>query len=540
MEEMKSHKISGVDRRAFLGHGAIAAGVLRSGLLTKPLFGADSPVVETTAGKVRGSVQGKVNAFKGIPYGTAARFQAPAKVQPWTGVRDALSLGVQAPQNSAQALLPSFLDGLTEKSPTNSEDCLQLHVWTPALGRAEKRPVMVWLHGGGFGSGSPNWPLYDGANLAAKQGVVMVGIKHRLNAFGFLYLAELGGSKFADSGTAGMLDVVAALQWVRDNIANFGGDPANVTIFGESGGGAKVSTVMAMPAATGLFHKAIAQSTVSLKGMPRAGATKAAQDLLAKVGLKPTQLDELQKLPMQRLLDAMPTPAQYRFAPVMDGRGLPSNPFDPASLEISAGVPLLIGVNATEITGLVPGISTAPVDDAKLRADLKKDLKGEDAAVDRLIAAYKKARPKASNLDIYWAIASDNAMGADAHTATERKAAQGKGAVYAYELTWTMPVQGGKLGSPHLLDLPLVFGNVDIARGMLGSGPEPQALSDRMSAAWAAFARSGNPSHKGIPNWPAYKAPQRSTMIFDNECKLANDPLGQERAAMNAFRGVKG
>ncbi len=518
----------------------MAAGALGRVCFRKPLFSAESPVVETTAGKVRGSVQGKVNVFKGIPYGTAPRFQAPAKVQPWTGVRDALALGAQAPQNSAQALLPSFLDGLTEKSPINSEDCLQLHVWTPALGRGEKRPVMVWLHGGGFGSGSPNWPLYDGANLAAKQGVVMVGIKHRLNAFGFLYLAELGGPKYADSGTAGMLDVVAALQWVRDNIASFGGDPANVTIFGESGGGGKVSTVMAMPAAKGLFHKAIAQSTVSLKGMTKADATKAAEDLIAKLGLKPTQLDELQKLSMQRLLDAMPTPGQYRFAPVMDGRGLPSNPFDPAALENSAGVPLLIGVNATEITGLVPGISTAPVDDAKLRADVKKDLKGDDAAVDRLIAAYKKARPKASNLDIYWAIASDNMMGADAHTATERKAAQGKGAVYAYELTWTMPAQGGKLGTPHLLDLPLVFGNVDIASGMLGSGHEAQVLSDRMSSAWASFARSGNPSHKGIPNWPAYKAPQRSTMIFDNECKLANDPLGQERVAMNEFRGVKG
>ena len=270
--------------------------------------------------------------------------------------------------------------------------------------------------------------------------------------------------------------------------------------------------------------------------MTRASATKTAEDLMTKLGLKPSQVEDLHKISMQRLLDAVQTPGQYRFAPVMDGRSLPSNPFDPAALENSADVPLLIGTNATEITGLVPGISTSPIDDAKLRADVKQNLKTEDPAADRLITAYKKARPRASNLEIYFAIASDNAMGADVYAAMERKASPGQAPVYAYELTWTMPVDGGKLGSPHLLDLPLVFGNLEIAKGMLGSGKEPSALSEKMGAAWAAFARTGNPNHKGIPHWPAYHPSRRATMIFNNECRVANDPLHEEHAAMIVFR----
>jgi para-nitrobenzyl esterase len=529
-----------VHRRDFLGASVLTAmGTLMNASCTKEPDTA--PVIETAAGKIRGVTEGGVTFFKNVPYAAPptgdGRFMPPRKLVSWNGVRDARVLGPQAPQNDSKPILPRFMEGLMDTTATNSEDCLQLHVWTPRVGQNQKRPVMVWLHGGAFGSGSPNWPLYDGSNLASKQGVVVVGVKHRVNAFGFLYLAELGGEKYADSGMAGMLDIVAALQWVRDNIANFGGDPDNVTIFGESGGGAKVTTVMGMPAAKGLFHKAIVQSTVSLKGASKADATKLAIELMAKLGLKPSQVDELQKVPMEKLLEAMTLQGQYQFAPVVDGRSLPSGPFDPVAPEVSAEVPLLIGKNATEITGLIPGISTDPIDDATLRKRVKEDTKAGDADVNRLIAAYKKARPKASNLDIYWAIASDDAMGADVAAAIERKIAQGKAPVYVYELTWIMPAEGGKLGSPHLLDLPLVFQNVSIARGMLGPAPAPDVLSGRMAGAWAAFARTGNPDHMDIPHWPAYDAATRSTMIFDNECKVVNDPEGGERVAMAAFRG---
>jgi para-nitrobenzyl esterase len=529
-----------INRRTFLSQGSAAvwlvAGVASTSCAGPP---DQAPVIETTGGKIRGMVVDGVSAFKNIPYAAAptgeGRFLPPRKLVTWNDVRNARVLGPQAPQNDSKPLLPAFMNGLMEATPTNSEDCLQVHVWSPGLKANPKLPVMVWLHGGAFGSGSPNWPLYDGANLARKQGVVVVSVKHRVNAFGFLYLAELGGERYADSGMAGMLDIVAALQWVRDNVAKFGGDPGNVTIFGESGGGAKVTTVMAMPAAKGLFHKAIVQSTVSMKGMSPKDATKLAVDFMAKLGLKSNQVDELLKVPMEKLLEAAGFPGQYRFAPVADGRSLPGGPFDPEAPTASADVPLLIGRNATEITGLVPDISLAAMDEGALKAKVKEELKANDAAAARLIAAYRKARPKASNLDVYWAIASDNAMGADVILAAERKTAQGK-PVYMYELTWAMPAAGGKLGSPHLLDLPLVFQNVEIARGMLGQGAAPVTLSDRMAGAWGAFARTGNPNHGGIPQWPAYDTTARATMIFDNECKVVNNPESGEREAMAAFR----
>jgi para-nitrobenzyl esterase len=529
-----------INRRTFLTHGA-AAMVVAAGVVSTACSGPpdEAPVIETTGGKVRGMVADGVSSFKNIPYAAAPtgenRFLPPKKLVTWNDVRSARVLGPQAPQNDSKPLLPAFFQGLMEPNPTNSEDCLQLHVWTPRLGANQKKPVMVWLHGGAFGSGSPNWPVYDGSNLARKQGVVVVSVKHRVNAFGFLYLAELGGEKYADSGMAGMLDIVAALEWVRDNVAKFGGDPGNVTIFGESGGGAKVTTVMAMPAAKGLFHKAIVQSTVSIKGMAPKDATKLATEFMKNLGLKPNQVDELTKLPMEKLLEAAGFPGQYQYAPVVDGRSLPGGPFDPSAPAASADVPLLIGRNATEITGLIPGISLAAMDDGALKAKVKEELKTSDAAASRLIEGYRKARHKASNLDVYWAIASDNMMGADVVLAAERKTAQGK-PVYMYELTWPMPAEDGKLGSPHLLDLPLVFQNVEIARGILGQGAAPVTLSDRMATAWAAFAKTGSPNHSGIPQWPAYDTMIRSTMIFDNECKVVNDPESGERAAMAAFR----
>ncbi len=536
-----------VDRRTFLSQSAVAASLLAAGPLSiakAATSGTEGEVVTTAAGKIRGAFENKVHAFKGIPYAAPPvgplRFMPPAKAQPWTGVRDALTLGPEAPQTSAEGLVPDFLWAMIPKNPAMSEDCLHLHVWTPAPGDGHKRPVMVWLHGGGFASGSANWPLYDGGNLAAKQDVVVVGVNHRLNVFGFTYLADLGGEKYANASNVGMLDTVAALEWVRDNIAAFGGDPGNVTIFGESGGGAKVCTLLAMPSAKGLFHRAIVQSSASLRGTPRADATKSAEAFLATLKLKPNQVDELQKLSMAQLLDAMKASRGLRLAPVVDGHSLPANPFDPVAPEVSANVPLLLGNTRTEITGLIVNMPFDPIDDATLLKNVKQTLRADDAAAEKLIAAWKTSEPKASNLDRYLEIASYNVMRADIVTAAERKVALGKAPVYMYLMTWTTPIDGGKLGTPHTLDLPFVFANVGMATAMTGDGQDRFALSDKMSGAWAAFARAGAPEYKGLPHWPAYNASSRATMILDNQCKVVNDPHREERLAFDAFRASHG
>jgi para-nitrobenzyl esterase len=391
---------------------------------------------------------------------------------------------------------------------------------------------MLWLHGGGFTGGSGGSPIYDGAALAAKQDVVVVTVNHRLNVFGYLYLAELGGEEFADSGNAGMLDIVAALEWVRDNIAEFGGDPANVTIFGESGGGMKVTVLMAMPSAQGLFHRAIVQSGPFLKAMPRQRATQAAEAYLAKLGLKAAQLDQLRSMPMEQLLEAVPAipGGPLALAPVVDGRSLPSDPFDPAAPSISAGIPMLIGSNATEFTFFDP--PPAELDDAAFLARVKQRMRIDDAAAQPLIAAYKKAH--GSNIDAYLALESDRFMRINSILQAERKAAQGAAPAYMYYFNWHTPVLEGSLRCPHALEIPFVFDNADSWKGLTGEGPDRYPLAAKMSHAWAAFAHTGNPSHSGLHAWPVYEGSHRSTMIFDNECTVADDPGREERLAFLA------
>ena len=356
-----------IDRREVLKMwmigGALVSPFARA--LLAQIGSSEGPMVETKSGIVRGAAAGGVLAFKGIHYGAstegAMRFMPPASPKPWTGIFDALQYGTMAPQNLSAATGSDIRIAMGDIFGPGGvgEDCLVLNVWTPIL--HGKRPVMVWLHGGGYTGGSDGAPTYDGTNLARKRDVVVVGINHRLNVFGYLYLGELGGEKYADSGNVGMLDCALALEWVRDNIARFGGDPNNVTIFGESGGGGKVSVLMAMPPAKGLFHKAIVESGSMLRVSTREEADAAARKFLAKLNVAADRVDDLQKVPMNDMLaalKAMAGPNSIRLGPVVDGRSLPRNPFDPDAPAQSANVPMLIGTNGTESTALL-GIADA-------------------------------------------------------------------------------------------------------------------------------------------------------------------------------------
>jgi len=562
-----------MDRRAFITTSSVAAAGLMldwRDLRAHAATGTPGATVATTAGKVRGLlIDKKIHAFRGVPYGAptagARRFLPPVKPQPWSGVRDAFELGLRSPLIDS-VLVPEWRP-LNVREPMG-EDCLNLNVWTPSVNdnRGSKRPVMVWLHGGGYAAGSPGMIAYDGANLARKHDVVVVGITHRLNAFGFMYLVELGGEKFADASNAGMRDIIAGLEWIRDNIASFGGDGGNVTIFGQSGGAGKVSTLLGMPAAQGLFHKAVAQSGSAVTSMPASAATQSAEAFMARLGLKRDQVEELQKLPMEPLLEALqprsggPSTGSGRadagrgargdagrggrgggggFAasPVVDGKSLPRDVFNPTATTLSADIPLLIGSTETEVTWNVNTDYTPPADDAALRERVTRTLRGpvDDAQIEKIVAIYRKGRPKASHLDLALIIETDASQfrgGTD--TEAERKAALGRAPVYMYRFQWYSPVGGGRLRAMHCMDIPFVFENVDLCKTVVGDGQDRYALADKMSHAWVAFARTGNPNHKGLPKWDRFTADTRATMIFNNECRAVNDPYREERLAIAA------
>jgi para-nitrobenzyl esterase len=433
---------SKLGRRALLksslvGGGAELAGSLFGGLINNLAWGADAaakyetPVVETASGKIRGVIQQGVQTFRGIPYGASTaggnRFMAPRKPEPWTGIRDAFQNGPTAPQLGGP---PNALI-LGHRAPTfESEDCLVVNVFTPNL--SGKRPVMLWLHGGGFAGGAGSAHSFDGNYLARTGDVVVVTVNHRLNVFGYLYLADVGGEKYADSGNAGMLDIIAALQWTRDNIAHFGGDPGNVTVFGQSGGGIKVGTLLGMPATKGLIHKAIIESGSALRGVSRENANRTAERLLSKVNLQANQVDELQKLPVEKLLAAIDTRGQgtagggpFQLAPVVDGRNLPRDPWEPTAADVSADVPVIIGSVNTEGTFFMPPDSPqfAPLyslDEAGLKTQLTQ--RYGDAA-EKLIDFYKKEGPDTSPSKIFFEAL---AFPSDAIKQAERKFAQGK------------------------------------------------------------------------------------------------------------------
>ncbi len=527
-------------RRDFIQYSALAgAGLAIDGLFERTAAqSTPSATVKTSLGSVRGYIDSGVHVFKGVPYAASTagsnRFMPPRKRQPWSDVRDATQWGERPPQivgGEPAEMLP------TDPRERQGEDCLVMNVWTPNPGAA-RRPVMVWLHGGGYRSGSGSYGIYEGRELARKHDVVAITVNHRLNALGFLHLAHFGG-KWASASNVGMLDVVAALEWVRDNIAAFGGDPGNVTIFGQSGGAGKVSTLMAMPAAKGLFHRAIAQSGAALTATPADQAAKATEVLLKLLSVGPGQLDQLQTMPLQRITDALAAAAAplAAFVPVLDGTSLPVHPFDPTAPAQSASVPFLTGTTATETTFFDPDEQLMPIDNGTLRQRVKAMLKVEDAEADRIIALYRSKQPGRDNIDLFLRMETDNSRFRTAvDTQAERKGAQRGAPVYLYRFEYYSPVRQGRLKAMHCMEIPFVFDNLEAGKIYTGISPAAQRLADRMSAAWVAFARTGNPTHKGIPQWPAFDSTRRPTMVFGDEAKVVNDPGGEERLALKAIR----
>jgi para-nitrobenzyl esterase len=533
-------------RRRFLASTTVAgAGVFLVGNSAFAQSRTPGATVQTTAGRLRGYLDANVHVFKGVPYGAstagAGRFMPPQKPQPWTGVRDAFEWGQRSPQilgGEPAEMIP------TDPREPLGEDCLVMNIWTPNPGSG-RRPVMVWLHGGGFSSGSGSYSIYEGRELARKHDVVAVSVNHRLNAFGFLYLAHLGG-RWANASNAGMRDVVVALEWIRDNIAAFGGDPGNVTIFGQSGGAGKVSTLMAMPSARGLFHRAIAQSGAALTATPVAQAIKTTEQLLQRLKIAPDRIEALQSVPMAQVIDAIRPPAGASgpggglgFGPVVDGPSLPANAFDPTAPAQSAGVPFMTGTTATEVTFFAPDDQLRPIDDATFRTRVKGLLKVDDAEAERLIALYRKSDSGRDNIDLFLRMSTDNSafrLGVD--TQAERKAAQRAAPVYVYRFEYYSPVREGRLKSMHCMEIPFVFDNLRGGEVYTGNGPQAQRIADQMSAAWVAFARTGNPNHKGIPAWTPFTDQQRQTMVFGAgpDAKVVNDPGKEQRLALKAIR----
>ena len=496
---------------------------------------SEGAVVQTAQGKVNGYIHNGIYTYKGIPYAKAKRFQAPVKPDSWEGVRSSLTYGPVCPllTPTTQVADESEFAFHHDWGYTN-EDCLRANIWTGGINDGKKRPVMVWLHGGGYTAGSSQeLPSYDGENIARKGDVVLVSVNHRLNILGFLDLSEFG-DKYKPSANAGMLDLVAALEWVKANIAAFGGDPENVTIFGQSGGGGKVTTLMSSPVAKGLFHKAIVQSGVWSDFQDPAITKRLGSAVLTELGLIPSTIDSIQNIPyeklaaagaraMQKVRDQLAAEGKpvvgFRFgwSPVRDGSFLPYNASDPKALELSADVPLLIGSTKNEFMPSLrtPGMRTATAEVAK--AYLQK-IYGDKT--DAYIAAVKKAYPadtRPSDL-----IDIDGLFRPGMVAQGKAKSSSSTAPVYMYMMTWQSPIFNGEYKAVHCMDIPFVFNNVARCEEMTGGGKEAYVLADRMSQSWINFARTGNPGHKGLPTWPAYDEKAGATMLFDNVCQVKN------------------
>lgn len=504
---------------------------------------AEATIAQTTGGSVAGYIDNGIFTYKGIPYAKAERFMPPVPADKWEGVRSCRAYGPTCPQgkrmgwySDEQAFSFNWNDGFPD------EDCLRVNIWTPGINDGKKRPVMVWLHGGGYSAGSgQELPSYDGRNLAEKGDVVVVTLNHRLNVLGFLDLSAYG-EKYAHSGNSGLLDLVAALEWVQENIANFGGDASNVTIFGQSGGGGKVSTLLATPAAKGKFHKAIVQSGAMLRTMDSRWSRRIGAAVVEELGITPCRIDEISKVPFEDLLAAgekviarlKPEAEKQGFAsfifgwaPTVDGSVLPRQPFDPQAPEQSKDIPMLIGTTIHEfsMSTYIPQLRTINQDAA---VEYLKSRYGD--RTDEFLELFENTYPGYEPKDL---IDTDFIFRPSAIEQAGLKSRQGGAPVYMYMFAWESPVLDGILRSTHCMEIPFVFNNADVHASMTGGGTGAMKLADVMSQSWINFARTGDPNTEKLPEWPTYNCSEGATMFFNNECEVR---YNHDRELINLIR----
>lgn len=480
-----------------------------------------SPLVQTTHGPVIGAWVSHILAFKGVRYGAdtrPCRFQRPDVPDPWTEPRPALSYGPACPQAGSE--------------PNTSEDCLFLNVWTPAAD-TRLRPVMVYIHGGAYSTGSGSSPLYDGTRLAARGDVVVVTVNHRLNLFGYAYLARLD-PRFAYSGNAGQWDLVLALEWVRDNIAAFGGDPGRVMVFGQSGGGAKIATLMATPAAEGLFHSAATMSGQQVTASGPMNATRRTQAWLEALALKPDRALALLDLPAETLLEAAQITdpilgyGRLYFGPVLDHQMLFRHPFYPDAPVQSAAIPMIIGNTRDETLAFLgndPANANLTWD--TLPGRMSPDVLRIDVAPEEVVRAYRNLYPGWTPDQVLIAASTAARSWRGAVIEAEARAVQGA-PTWVYQMDFAGTLPNGRAGAFHTVDIPLAFDNVSVV-GSGVTGPVAQSVSDGLSSALVSLARCGDPNHRDLPDWPRYALPARHTLVFDEVVNVASDPRSDER-----------